>query len=389
MSPPQRMRADDKTQGAPVRQMQQFLLRLDERGEQRALVFLEGAEIGVFGQAAPLAQSFQQFVHGRRRGEPIVFELPELGEGGVEEREPRVGAVDRDRHRDVLQHLGMGGGVAGEFAAQGFGIGQIAREAHQLAAFLERHLGDLEHLARAFDHDMAALALGRALVARALRQCPAFGCRQFQPLVERLGRLGIDRGGIGAVDLDQRQIVGTAAPHRDGQRIEDGAQGCPLAFGGFGARQQRRALLFAVAQARGEPVAFAFQGFGPDAMRAPEPPESPQRGQRQQRQSGDRKRLRQDEIGDVGPPAARLGTPSRIGGILGKCVEIVEQAGDAAVIELIHDGAGALHRRSQVEAADALLDAGDIGRRHRQVADAEAEQAARYSADRPPFRRTG
>ncbi len=71
----------------------------------------------------------------------------------------------------------MGGGVAGEFAAQGFGLGQIAGEAHQLAAFLERYLRQLEHLARAFDHDMAALALGRALVARALRQCPAFGCR--------------------------------------------------------------------------------------------------------------------------------------------------------------------------------------------------------------------
>src|SRR5258708_12087099 len=55
-------------------------------------------------------------------------------------------------------------------------------------------------------------------------------------------------------------------------------------------------------------------------------------------------------------------------------VEIVQQAGDAGVVELVHDGAGAPRRRRHVEAADALLDAADLGRRHREAADTEADQ---------------
>src|SRR5258708_33434723 len=58
-------------------------------------------------------------------------------------------------------------------------------------------------------------------------------------------------------------------------------------------------------------------------------------------------------------------------------VEIVQQAVDAGVVELVHDGAGAPRRRRHVEAADALLDAADLGRRHRQVAESEAEQQRR------------
>src|ERR1700756_2717295 len=61
----------------------------------------------------------------------------------------------------------------------------------------------------------------------------------------------------------------------------------------------------------------------------------------------------------------------------GDGVEIVEQGGDAAAIRLIHDRAGAAGGGDDVEAADALLDARDIARRHRQVAQAEAEQQCR------------
>ena len=45
-------------------------------------------------------------------------------------------------------------------------------------------------------------------------------------------------------------------------------------------------------------------------------------------------------------------------------VEVVEQGGDAAAIRLVHDRAGAAGGGDDVEAADALLDARDIARRH-------------------------
>src|SRR5260370_42644548 len=53
-------------------------------------------------------------------------------------------------------------------------------------------------------------------------------------------------------------------------------------------------------------------------------------------------------------------------------VEIVEQRGDATAVPLIHDGAGAARGGDQLERADTLLDAWNAGRRHRQLAQAEA-----------------
>src|SRR5271169_4270239 len=58
----------------------------------------------------------------------------------------------------------------------------------------------------------------------------------------------------------------------------------------------------------------------------------------------------------------------------GDGVEVVEQGGDAAGVGLVHDRAGAAGGGDHVEAADALLDARDVARRHRQVAQPEPEQ---------------
>src|SRR5207253_10195751 len=55
-------------------------------------------------------------------------------------------------------------------------------------------------------------------------------------------------------------------------------------------------------------------------------------------------------------------------------VEVVEEGGDAAGVGLVHDRPGAAGGGDHVEAADALLDARDVARRHRQVAQPEAEQ---------------
>src|SRR6185437_14858500 len=63
----------------------------------------------------------------------------------------------------------------------------------------------------------------------------------------------------------------------------------------------------------------------------------------------------------------------------GERVEIIEQGGDPAVIELIHDRRGAPGGGGEIERADALLHPGDICRRHRQLGDAEAQEQRRVA----------
>src|SRR5690606_33719152 len=98
--------------------------------------------------------------------EKILFEAPERGEGGVVELEPRVGPVDRDRGRDRLQHLGMGGEMALELGLETLEIGEVARETEQVPA-RQRQLCDLDEAACAGDDDVIALGFGAAALARA------------------------------------------------------------------------------------------------------------------------------------------------------------------------------------------------------------------------------
>src|SRR6185437_5798353 len=60
-------------------------------------------------------------------------------------------------------------------------------------------------------------------------------------------------------------------------------------------------------------------------------------------------------------------------------VEVVEQAGDAGIIELVHDGTRAPRRGDDVERAHPLLHATDLARRHGEVPDTEADQQSRES----------
>ncbi len=60
----------------------------------------------------------------------------------------------------------------------------------------------------------------------------------------------------------------------------------------------------------------------------------------------------------------------------GDGVEVVEQGGDAVLVELVHDRAGPTGGGDQIERADALFEARDIARRHRQVAVTEPESSA-------------
>src|ERR1700730_16349235 len=58
----------------------------------------------------------------------------------------------------------------------------------------------------------------------------------------------------------------------------------------------------------------------------------------------------------------------------GDGVEIVEEGGDAAGVGLVHDRTRAAGGGDHVEGADALLDAPAAARRHRQVAQTEAQE---------------
>src|SRR6266550_6275629 len=60
----ERMRRDRQQQGAAVWQMQQFLLRPDDRGEQPQLVALVRPEISGFGETAGLPETFQHLLEG-------------------------------------------------------------------------------------------------------------------------------------------------------------------------------------------------------------------------------------------------------------------------------------------------------------------------------------
>src|SRR5437763_16702307 len=96
--------------------MHQLVLRLDQRGEQADLLPLEHPEIGKFRNPPALAQAFQNLVERGMAGEPVLFDAPELRKSRVEEAEPLVWAVDRNRGMDVFEHLAVRVDVSSEFA---------------------------------------------------------------------------------------------------------------------------------------------------------------------------------------------------------------------------------------------------------------------------------
>ncbi len=229
--PAERMRRDDEAQRALVRQMQQLLLRLDQRGEHGELLPFEGAEIGVLGNAPSLAQPLEHFIERRFGDEPVLLEPPQAGKGGVEESKLRVGAVDGDRHGDVLEHVGMRRDMARQLGLDVLEVGEVLGEAGQLARAVERRLGELHQPARAGNDDMMAFRLRHHRAARPSgKRPPALADRaggDLAPLGQRLLRRRIDRRGIGAVAVDEPEI-GAAAPHRQRQQIEHAAQALVL-----------------------------------------------------------------------------------------------------------------------------------------------------------------
>ena len=89
--------------------MHQLPLRLDQRGEQPDAFALIGAEIGPFGYPAVLPQPLEDIAEQRLAGEPLGFQTPQAGEGGVEEFEPLIGTVNSDSGADPFEQDQLGG----------------------------------------------------------------------------------------------------------------------------------------------------------------------------------------------------------------------------------------------------------------------------------------
>ena len=133
-----RVRRYGQLQGASVRQMHQFVPRLEQRGEQVASLALKGPEIRVFRGAARFVHAIEELADRRFGREPSRVEPPQPGECRVEEFKPFIRSKDRDRGREALQHRGMGADVAAQLALRAFEIGAVEGKADGLAVGAQR-----------------------------------------------------------------------------------------------------------------------------------------------------------------------------------------------------------------------------------------------------------
>src|SRR5258708_22465338 len=140
-----------------VGDVDQLFQGIEQRGEQLEALALERREVGVFRQAPLLAQHLQDLAVAGLVAQPALVELPQLGEGGIEEFEPLIGAVDRHRGGEILQHLAMRRDVAGEFALDLLAFGGVERAADGAAAG-QRRLDEFEEAPRAGDYGIALFA---------------------------------------------------------------------------------------------------------------------------------------------------------------------------------------------------------------------------------------
>ena len=224
--PAQRVRRHRDAERPVIGQVHQLVLRLDQGGEQPKLLPLEEPEIGEFRDAAALAQAFENLVERWMPGEPILLDAPQPGEGRVEEAQPLVGAIDRDRGMDVFEHLAVRVDVPDQFGFRALEVGAVDRKADRAAGPVGQ-LANLEQPARAADHDVPPLALDRA-VRRRPRQCPRLLSPALRGELAGFGehRLAqrIERAGIGVVAVDQPQAA-VAPPDRQRDCVERLAQG--------------------------------------------------------------------------------------------------------------------------------------------------------------------
>src|SRR5205085_1842685 len=160
-----RMRRHRHAERPAVGQMHQLGLRFDQRGEETELLPLEQAKIGKFRNPPAFAQTLQNLVERRVAGKPVLLDAPELGKRGVEEAEPLVHAVDRDRGMDVFEHLAMRVDVPREFALGAFEIGAIDRKADCAACAIGQFA--------VFDEPPAAAASAALPLCAAARACDA------------------------------------------------------------------------------------------------------------------------------------------------------------------------------------------------------------------------
>ncbi len=205
-------------------------MRLGQIRKEGVTLLLEGGKVGHLGEAATGTRRFKHFSMGGLGAEPVLVQVVQLDVGTVEEFDPFVGAIDDDRGREPLEHLGVRGDVTFQAAPGVFEVGDIPGDADRAGIRAERRFGEVIDAALAARDDVVD---GRArLPGPARPRGKRLGLRAIGPgdrlAAARYGglRVGLEDVGVRLVAVHQR-LVGTAQPDGQRQRVEHRAQ--PLA----------------------------------------------------------------------------------------------------------------------------------------------------------------
>jgi hypothetical protein len=195
----ERMGGGHHAQGRAVRQMQQLLHRMqqgEQLAHQLALVF---REVGIFGDAAALAQRLQHLVQRRLAGEEFLLQAELLGVFAVVEAQLAVGVEDGDGGRQAFQYVGMGAHMAFQLALCLVDRGLVGGVADDAAAD-QRHLRHRHEAPVAAQDYMLVVALRLVFLQRLPRHVAAAGAaHQLDALLHHLRPHGLDAVGIGLV----------------------------------------------------------------------------------------------------------------------------------------------------------------------------------------------
>ena len=169
------------------------------------------------GDAASLAQAIEKLAMHRALAQPVCIELPELGEGLVEEAEPLVAREDGDGSRDAVECAIEGGDEAVEFAFRALDGRDVDGASDARLAEREHH--DVVMTALATDDQWHALA--EALLAHEhVREFLALtGLEQLELAIgDIVLTLRADCAHVGLVDPFDLAAA-APDPHWMGQRI--------------------------------------------------------------------------------------------------------------------------------------------------------------------------
>ena len=153
------MRRNNGAHRFVVRQVNQFLDRVDQGREQRVSPGLEFGEVGVLRNLPGLAPLFENFAERRPRIEERFLQIPQLGVGRVVEFEPSVGAENGDGRAEIVQHILVACDMPRQFLAHLYDFGPVDGKAADRAVGADGRFGQLHKPPVARRDDMSPAAM--------------------------------------------------------------------------------------------------------------------------------------------------------------------------------------------------------------------------------------